>query len=162
MSSPRRLFELECARIQLIICSLFGYQLIMAAALDYSAVVEHHNDIRILDGRETVRDNEHRSALHQLIHTALNDSLGTCIYRGGRLVEYHYRRVGDRRAGDGYQLALSLREIRTIRCEHGIIALRQTGDKVVRTRQSGGGAAFPVGRVELSGSDIVHHRARDH
>ena len=40
------LFELECAGVEAIICALFGYELFVVSALDYSAVVEHrmHND----------------------------------------------------------------------------------------------------------------------
>lgn len=43
------LFKLERSRIKLIIGSLFRDKLIMASALDYSAVVKHHDNIRISD-----------------------------------------------------------------------------------------------------------------
>ena len=46
----------------------------MVAALDYSAVVEHHYNIRVLDGREAVRDNKDSAPFHQLIHAALDES----------------------------------------------------------------------------------------
>ena len=71
----------------------------MVAALDYSAMVEHHYDIGVLDGREAVRDNKDCASFHQLIHTALDESLGARVYRRGRLVEDHDGRVGNRRAG---------------------------------------------------------------
>ena len=44
----------------------------MVAALDYSAVIKHHYDIGVLDGREAVRDNKDCASFHQLIHTALD------------------------------------------------------------------------------------------
>ena len=104
----------------------------MVSALDYSAVVEHHYDVRVLDGREAVRYDKDRAAFHQLIHAALNKSLGARIYRGGRLVEDHDGRVGDRRSGYGYKLALTLREPRAVTLEHGVVAVGEHTDKAVR------------------------------
>lgn len=101
--------QLKRAGIEAIVCALFGDELFMVAALDYSAVVEHHYDIRVLDGREAVRDNKDRAPFHQLIHAALDESLGARIYRRCRLVEDHDGWVGDRRAGYRYQLTLTLR-----------------------------------------------------
>ena len=47
-------------------------------------------------------------AVHQSVHAALNDRLGTGVDRAGRLVEDHDRRIGDRSTGDGEQLTLAL------------------------------------------------------
>ena len=91
------LFKLECTGVELVIGSFFRNQLFVAAAFDDAAVVEDHDDIGILDSRQAVRDDEHRAALHQLIHTALDDGLGARVDGRGRLVEDHDRRIGDRR-----------------------------------------------------------------
>ena len=44
------LFQLKCSGIELIVGAFFGYQLIVAAALDYAAVVKDHYDIGVLHG----------------------------------------------------------------------------------------------------------------
>ena len=51
----------------------------MVAALDDTAVIQHHDDVRVHDGGQTVGDDEHSAALHELIHTRLHDGLGTGI-----------------------------------------------------------------------------------
>ena len=117
------LFQLECAGVELIVGAPFGDELFVASALDDAAVVEDHDNVGVLDGGQTVRDDEHRAALHQLIHAALHDGLGARVDGAGRLVEDHHRRVGDRRAGDGDELALALREVRAVVGQQRVVAL---------------------------------------
>ena len=85
--------KLALARIQLIVSAAESYQLVMTAALDYSAALKNHYHIRITDGRQTVRDDEGRSVLHQTVHTVLDVTLGTCIDRARSLVEHEDRRL---------------------------------------------------------------------
>ena len=80
-------------------------------------------------------DDEHRAALHQVIHAALDDRLGARVDGARRLVEDHHRRVGDRRAGDGDQLPLALREVGAVARKLRIVALGQARDEVVRARE---------------------------
>ena len=69
------LFKLECTRIQLIVSALFRNKLFVISALDYSALFKHHNYVGVFNRGKSVSNYEYRSALHKLIHTALNDSL---------------------------------------------------------------------------------------
>ena len=131
----------------------------MAAALDDAAVVEDHDDVGVLDGRQAVRDDEHRAALHQLIHAALDDGLGARVDGRCRFIEDHDRRVGDRRAGDGDELALALREVRAVVGELRRIALGETRDEVVRAGELRRGDALFVRCVEFTITNVVHHRA---
>ena len=39
------LFKLKCSGVELIILALFGYQLIVASALDYPSVLKDHDNI---------------------------------------------------------------------------------------------------------------------
>ena len=64
-------------------------------------------------------------ALHQSVHAALDERLGAGIDGAGRLVEDHDGRVCHRRAGNGKQLALTLREVCAVGREHGVVAVRQ-------------------------------------
>ncbi len=74
-----RLLQLKCAGIQPVVLPLRAYQLIVAAALNNSAVVEHHYNVGISDRRQPVRDYEHGSAVHQRIHSALDNRLGARV-----------------------------------------------------------------------------------
>ena len=152
-------FQLKCAGVQLIVFAFFLNQLRMTAALDDNAVIQHHDDVGIAHGGQTVRDDEHCAAFHQRIHPALDDRFGARVDRRGRFVQNHHRRVGHSRARDGNQLALPLGKICTVAGEGGVVALRQAGDEIVRTRQFGGGNALVVGRVQPAVADVVHHGA---
>ena len=55
----------------------------------------------------------------------LDQRLGAGIDGGGGLVQDQHRRVGDRRTGDGQQLALALGQVGTVAGQHGVVAIRQ-------------------------------------
>ena len=106
------LFQLKRAGVELIVFAAFGDQLFVATALDDDAMVKHHNDVRIADSRQAVRDDEDGSALHQRIHAGLYNGLGTGVDGGGRLVHDHNGRISHRCARDRQQLNLSHRRYR--------------------------------------------------
>ena len=108
-----------------------------------------------------MRYHKHRSALHQGVHSALNYCLGTGVYRRSRLVENHYGRVGNRRAGDGEKLPLPLRKVGSVARYEGVVTFGQAGYKVVCTRKARRGNTFFVGGVQLAVADIFHNRARE-
>ena len=99
-----------------------------------AAVVEDHDDIGILDGGQAVRDDEHRAALHQLIHAALDDGLGACVDGRGRLVEDQHGGVAEKDARDGEQLSLADRDVLGIAVERGVVAARQGADEEIRQK----------------------------
>ena len=132
----------------------------MRAALDDAAVVEHHDRIRILNGRQAVRDDKDGTPLHERIHALLHEGFGAGVDGGSRLVEDHHGRIRHRRAGNGDELPLPLREVGCLVPQHGIIAFRQTGDKVMRIGELCRLDAFLIRRVQLSVADVLHDRAR--
>ena len=82
---------------------------------------------------------------HQRIHTALHNGLGPGIDRASCLVEDHDRRIRNGSARNGEQLGAGhLTQVCTVAGQRGIVALRQTGDKVMRTCQFSGGNAFLI------------------
>ena len=105
-----------------------------------------------------MRDDEHRSALHQLIHAPLYDLLRARVDRAGRFVEDHDGRIGNRGARDRDELALSLRQIRAVLIEHRPVPFGEPRDKVVRARKFRRGDTFFVRRLQQAVTDIVHHR----
>lgn len=51
----------------------------MVAALDDLAVIQYNDGIAVADGGESVSNNEYGSALHQIVHSFLYDTLCTGI-----------------------------------------------------------------------------------
>ena len=133
----------------------------MVAPLDDAPVVKNHDNVRIADGGKPMRNDEHRSSLHQSVHSLLHDGFGACVDRRRCFVEDHDGRVGNRRSCDGNELSLPLREIGAVVGQLGVVSLRQSGDEVVRARELRGGDTFPVGRVEFAVADVVHDRSRE-
>ncbi len=72
--------------IKLVILTLFGDQLVVAAALDDAALFQHHDSVCSADGGQAVGDDKAGAAVHQAVHAALHQCLGAGINGGGRLV----------------------------------------------------------------------------
>ena len=104
-------------------------------------------------------NDEAGAAVHQAVHAALHQRFGAGIDGGGGLVQDQHRGIGHGRAGDGQQLALSLREVGTIAGKHGVVALRQTLDEAVGVGKAGGGDALFISSLQPAVADILHHRA---
>ena len=81
---PYRLFlyqltEFKHTGIELVIFALLSDERIVVASLYYFSVFENHYRFCISYRRETVSNNEYRSAFHKLVHTLFNVSLSACI-----------------------------------------------------------------------------------
>ena len=131
----------------------------MGASLNDFALLQHHNGVGIAHGGEAVGDDEAGAAIHQAVHTALHQSLGTGVDGGGGLVEDEHRRVSNGCAGDGQQLTLALRQVRTVAGQHGVVALGQALDEAVGVGQTGCGDALLVGGLQTAIADVLHDRA---
>lgn len=73
------------------------------------SILQHHDLVRILDGRGAVRDDERGAALHQLVQRVLDFAFGVGVQRGCGLVQDKDARVLEEGAGDGDALALPAR-----------------------------------------------------
>src|SRR6185437_1590662 len=82
-------------------------QLRVRALLDDMAAVEHDETVHLRNGREAVRDGDHRLAAHQGAEALLDRRLDLAVEGGGRLVEHQDRRVLEDHASDGDALALT-------------------------------------------------------
>ena len=132
----------------------------MRAALDDATVVENHDRVGVLNGRKPVRDDKDRSALHQRVHALLYERLCPRIDGGCRLVQNHDGRVCDRRARDGDELALALREVGRLVPQYGVVPFGEPRYKVVRVGKLRRLDALLVRRVQLAVADVLHDGAR--
>ena len=73
-------------------------------------LVHHDDPVRLPHRAQAVRDDDHRAALADRRHVALEDRLALVVERAGRLVEDQDARIGEQRAGDGDALALAAAE----------------------------------------------------
>src|SRR5262249_44423737 len=103
------------------IVAILRKQIAMRALLDDTAPVEHNEAIHLRDGREAMRDRDHRLVSHERTQARLNGGFDFAVERRGRFVEYQDRRVLENDAGDGDALALAagklhaaLADLRTI------------------------------------------------
>src|SRR5699024_6114519 len=154
-----RLVQFQRAGVQLVVGAVLGDQLVVGAALDDAAMVQNHDGIGVLHGGQAVGDDKGGAAGHQRVHAAVDNGLGVGVDGGGRLVHDHDRRVGHGRAGNGQQLALALAQVGAVAGQHGVVAVGQAADKVVRAGQLGGGDALLVMGVQVAVADVFHHGA---
>ena len=72
----------------------------------------------------------------------------------------HDGRVCDRRARDGDELALALREVGRLVPQYGVVPFGEPRYKVVRVGKLRRLDALLVRRVQLAVADVLHNRAR--
>ena len=84
-----------------------GDQLVVRALLGDVPVLEHDDPPGLADGGETVSDHDRGAPGEQPAHCGFDATLGVQVDVGGGLVEDQDARVGDERAREGDQLALS-------------------------------------------------------
>ena len=106
-----------------------------------------------------MRDNEHRTSVHEAVHSGLHDGLRAGINRAGRLIEDHNRRIGNSRTRDGKQLTLALRQTAAVTVDDSIIAVRQSADEVVRIGKLRRCLDLLVGRIQAAVADIIANGA---
>src|SRR5699024_8176228 len=117
------------------------------------------NHICIADGGETVGDDKAGAALHQVIHSLLDQYFGAGIHAAGSFVQNQDFRVGQNGPGNGEQLLLSLRHIAGLFVQNHIVAVRQGADKVVHLCGNSSLTHFFVGGGELAVPDVVGNGA---
>src|SRR5687768_16987685 len=92
---------------ELLVVPAEAQQLVVRAAFHDPPLLEHHEAVHTRDGREAVRDRNHRLAFHQLEQLLLDCELDLAVERGGGLVEHQDRRVLQDHARERNALALA-------------------------------------------------------
>src|SRR5213592_3666077 len=111
--------------MQAMIHAVARQKLLVRAALDDPAPVEDEYEVRVRDGRNAMRDDEHGAPLEEPLDRLLHQSLRLGIEGGRRLVENQYRWIRQQRAGDRQPLALSAGQSRAPLAQDRVVSLRQ-------------------------------------
>ena len=77
------------------------------AVLDDPAASEDENAIEIAQGRQAMRDGDHRSPFHEAGQRVADRFFGVAVERGRRFVEQKDRRILQKRPRDGDPLTLA-------------------------------------------------------
>lgn len=136
-----------------------SHEFVVGAAFDDLAMVEDHDDVGVLNGGESVSDDEDGASFHERIHAALDESFGARIDGRSCFVEDHHRRIADGGASDREELTLSLAESGAIAGEDGVVPLRQHTDEAVGIGELCCGDAFFIAGGRVAVADIVHDAA---
>ena len=94
-------------------------------------VGDDDDDVGREDGREAVRDGQHRAAARQALQRVLDGALRHGVDARRRLVEDEDGRVLEQRAGDGDALLLAAGEAVAALADDGVVAVGQARDEVV-------------------------------
>ena len=109
----------------------------MRALFDDTAGVENEDAVGIADRGEIVCDDERRAAGAQVREAFEHEALRLRVETRGRLVHDQDRRVADHCARDAQPLTLAARQRQAALSDHGVVAIRQRGDELVRLRETG-------------------------
>ena len=134
-------------------------QLRMAAAVGHRAVCQHQDAVGVDHAGQAVRQDQRGAAGHQPVERLLDHRLVLGIHRGQRLVQHQDRRVAQQGAGDGDALALATGEPCAAFADHGLVAVGQRLDEVVRVGGVGGGNQVRLAGVGAAETQVVLDRA---
>ena len=84
--SRRLLFAPKLAHIQFVVWPTIRQQLLVRAALDDLAGLEHQHLVGVLDRAEPMRDHKASAPFQQLVERTLDQALGARVDAGCRLI----------------------------------------------------------------------------
>jgi hypothetical protein len=85
-------------------------QFVVRATLADLPAVDHHDLVRLADGRQPVRDDQGCPAGQRGLERALHRGLGLQVEVRGRLVEHNHRRRFEQQSGQRDPLLLAARQ----------------------------------------------------
>lgn len=118
---------LENPGIIAVVCKQF----IVCPPFRDTAVIQNQNLIRILQGRNTIGNNENCMVALQVFQLLLYVGFCFHIHRGGGVVQNQYGRVLKQGAGQGNTLLLAAGKTDAAFPHNGVVAVRHSLDKVV-------------------------------
>jgi hypothetical protein len=137
--------------------SAAGEEASVVAAFRDAPAVEHDHLRRLAHGREVVRDHDRRPPFHEASQGLHYPMTGAGVQTRSRLVEYENGCVADHRAGDGDALALPAGEEPALLPDHGVVALGQCEDEVVRVGGLRRAGYLLFGRTRLAVGNVLPH-----
>ena len=103
----------------------------MRSPFDDSTTIDDHDDVTVLNGGETVSDDEDGSTFHDRVHPLLNHFFGPAIDGASRFVENHDGRILEDGTCDAEALALSAAELAAAVADDGLVAVFGLEDEVM-------------------------------
>ena len=117
--------------VDLAVETALAQQLVVPAALDDAAALQHQDLVGRLHGAQPLGDDEGRAALHELRQRLLDQVLRLRVHARGGVVEDEDARVQEQRARDGHALLLAAGEGDAALADPGVVAVREGHDEVV-------------------------------
>ena len=122
-------------------------------------MVDVADHVCVLDGGQSVRDDEARTPLQQVVQSGLKRLFGTRIDVRRGFVENQNTRIGQKHAGKRDQLALTCGKRGTTLLHHRVISVRQIHDELVRMHRLRGRFDLGIGRIQLAVANVLAHIA---
>jgi uncharacterized hydrophobic protein (TIGR00271 family) len=137
-------------------------KLLVAAALDSPAAVEHDDLVQVGQGLHVMRDEQRGPVLGDRQHVGHESPGGIRVEARGRLVQYQHRRVSQQRAGERDPLPLTARDARPPRAHAGVQTIGQRPDPRQQPGARGGVEQLVVGRARPGEPEIGANRVVEH
>src|SRR5262249_32285840 len=134
-----------------------GHQLIVRSRVDHPAAVQHNNFISSMNRRESMRDHDRGSTLHQISKSPLNPSLRLSVQRGSRLIQNEDRRILEYSASNRNPFPLTARQLHTSLANQSVVTAAFQ-NKVVRIRRARRGFDSVPIKIPASIGDVVDDR----
>ena len=127
--------------------------------LSTSALVHHDDPVRLLDGAQTMRDQQHRLVAAQSFERPVQQRFGLHVDLRGRLVQHHDRRILQQGPGDGESLRLPAAQRHALVADHGVQTAGVDFDEVEQLGRLQRRQQLVVGGVLLRHAQVVGNRA---
>ena len=129
----------------------------MRAAVGDPAGVQDHDPVGQVQRGPAVRDDQRGAAAHHLAQRGVDLRLQPGVDGRGGVVQDQQPRVGDQRPGQRHPLPLAAGQGQALLADHGVVALRQPGDELVRLGRPGRRQDLLVGGVGPAVGDVGPH-----
>ena len=136
-------------------------QVVMPAALDDLAGLDHQDRVGVHDGVQAMGDDDGGAVLAEMLDRLLHLLFGLRIERRGGLVEQDDRRVLDQRPRHRDALALAAGELRAMLADRGVVAERKAHDELMRAGGLRGLDDLGVGGADLPKAMLARTGSRN-
>ena len=134
-------------------------QLVVGAAADQLAVVEHQDLVGVADGGHPLRDDDHAGAGGLGSQRGPQPGVGGHVQGGERVVEHVDLRPFDQRSGDGQPLSLAAGDVGPALGDGGVQLAVHRPHEVLGLGDPQRVPELVVGRVRLAVAEVGRHRA---
>ena len=152
-----RTFELHS--IVTGISAATGEKLLVRATFHNATMLNGRNLVGMLNGRETVSDDDRGAATRQALERLLHRLLALVIQSTGRLIQNKDLGIFEKHARDGDALLLTTRKTAAALAHHGVVALRKRLDKGIDIGTAGRLGDFFCRGARLAIGDVLANRS---